>query len=126
MRVEKQLTEFQSQALQWSLAQLGLNARTVNAIETAFPAVKTVEDLLMLNPEDLVHSVVNFGNKTLEEVFNRLSDIGFCRGNVIVRGETAREKMIDRSVSSWQDVVGQETARFWLLECSGAATAACA
>lgn len=111
------MNSFQRNALGYSLAQLGLPPRTINTIENRMPHVQTVEDLLQCKREDLL-ALPNFGDKTLEDIYTRLAEIGFLRGNIVVSGKTFKEKMIDRGVEAMEDIVGDAAARYWLLECS--------
>jgi DNA-directed RNA polymerase subunit alpha len=62
--------------LQMSCAEIGLAVRTTNCLEER--GVFTVDDLLNCKREDLL-SISNFGEKTLEEVYKALENIGFYR-----------------------------------------------
>ena len=62
--------------LEMSTAEIGLTVRTTNCLEER--GIFTVEDLLKCTREDLL-SISNFGEKTLEEVYKSLEDIGFRR-----------------------------------------------
>ena len=62
--------------LQMSCAEIGLAVRTTNCLEER--GVFTVDDLLHCKREDLL-SISNFGEKTLEEVYTALENIGFYR-----------------------------------------------
>jgi DNA-directed RNA polymerase subunit alpha len=62
--------------LELSTAEIGLSVRTTNCLEER--GIFTVRDLLHCRPEDLL-SISNFGEKTLEEVYKALDDIGFHR-----------------------------------------------
>jgi DNA-directed RNA polymerase subunit alpha len=59
-----------------STAEIGLTVRTTNCLEER--GIFTVNDLLHCTREDLL-GIANFGEKTLEEVYKALEDIGFCR-----------------------------------------------
>jgi DNA-directed RNA polymerase subunit alpha len=59
-----------------STAEIGLTVRTTNCLEER--GIFTVEDLLKCTRENLL-SISNFGEKTLEEVYKSLEDIGFRR-----------------------------------------------
>jgi DNA-directed RNA polymerase subunit alpha len=59
-----------------STAEIGLSVRTTNCLEER--GIFTVRDLLHCDREDLL-SISNFGEKTLEEVYLALEDIGFYR-----------------------------------------------
>lgn len=62
--------------LEMSTAELGLNVRTINSLEQR--GILTVRDLLRSTRQDLL-SISNFGEKTLEEVYLALEQIGFYR-----------------------------------------------
>ena len=66
----------QKERLHLSLAQVGLSVRTTNCLEEQ--GIFTVRDLLQTEPERLL-SISNFGEKTLEEVYQALAEIGFHR-----------------------------------------------
>ena len=67
-----------------STAEIGLSVRTTNCLEER--GVFTVEDLLNCTRADLL-SISNFGEKTLEEVYQALEAYGFYR-----QGMTPRAK----------------------------------
>ena len=62
--------------LEMSTAEIGLTVRTTNCLEER--GIFTVEGLLNCTRENLL-SISNFGEKTLEEVYKSLEDIGFHR-----------------------------------------------
>ena len=62
--------------LEMSTAEIGLSVRTTNCLEER--GIFTVRDLLNCDRQDLL-SISNFGEKTLEEVFQALEAIGFNR-----------------------------------------------
>jgi DNA-directed RNA polymerase subunit alpha len=62
--------------LQMSTAEIGLSVRTTNCLEER--GIFTVQDLLNCTREDLL-SISNFGEKTLEEVYKALENVGFYR-----------------------------------------------
>ena len=62
--------------LEMSTAEIGLTVRTTNCLEER--GIFTVADLLQCTREDLL-SISNFGEKTLEEVYLALENIGFYR-----------------------------------------------
>lgn len=64
------------QRLELSTAEIGLSVRTTNCLEER--GIFTVEDLLHSTPAELL-SISNFGEKTLEEVYAALEQIGFPR-----------------------------------------------
>ena len=59
-----------------STAEIGLSVRTTNCLEER--GIFTVNDLLHTTREDLL-CISNFGEKTLEEVYKALEDVGFFR-----------------------------------------------
>jgi DNA-directed RNA polymerase subunit alpha len=62
--------------LEMSTAEIGLAVRTTNCLEER--GVFTVNDLLHCTRDDLL-SISNFGEKTLEEVYKALENVGFYR-----------------------------------------------
>ena len=62
--------------LDMSTAEIGLSVRTTNCLEDH--GIFTVHDLLQRKPDDLL-SIPNFGEKTLDEVYKALQNVGFCR-----------------------------------------------
>ena len=62
--------------LQMSTAEIGLAVRTTNCLEER--GIFTVDDLLNCRREDLL-SISNFGEKTLNEVYDALERFGFNR-----------------------------------------------
>ena len=62
--------------LEMSTAEIGLTVRTTNCLEER--GIFTVNDLLHCTREDLL-SISNFGEKTLDEVFQALENYGFRR-----------------------------------------------
>lgn len=62
--------------LDLSTAEIGLTVRTTNCLEEK--GIFSVRDLLNTTRADLL-SISNFGEKTLEEVFESLAEIGFYR-----------------------------------------------
>ncbi len=62
--------------LELSTAEIGLTVRTTNCLEEK--GIFTVRDLLKTKRNDLL-SISNFGEKTLEEVYQALEKIGFYR-----------------------------------------------
>lgn len=69
-------TQDVQQRLEMSTAEIGLAVRTTNCLEER--GVFTVNDLLHCTREDLL-SISNFGEKTLEEVYKALENVGFYR-----------------------------------------------
>lgn len=62
--------------LDLSTAEIGLTVRTTNCLEER--GIFTVRDLLNTTRSELL-SINNFGEKTLEEVYKALEEIGFYR-----------------------------------------------
>ena len=62
--------------LEMSTAEIGLAVRTTNCLEER--GIFTVRDLLNCTRDDLL-SISNFGEKTLEEVYRALEQVGFYR-----------------------------------------------
>ena len=64
------------QRLEMSTAEIGLSVRTTNCLEER--GIFTVRDLLNTTRADLL-SISNFGEKTLEEVYQALEKFEFHR-----------------------------------------------
>ncbi|RMF90014.1 MAG: DNA-directed RNA polymerase subunit alpha [Planctomycetota bacterium] len=64
--------------LAMSTAEMDLSVRTTNCLEEK--GIVTVGQLLQREPKDLL-SIANFGQKTLEEVYEALEKIGFYRAS---------------------------------------------
>lgn len=64
--------------LEMNTSEIGLSVRTTNCLEEQ--GIFTVGALLQCSREDLL-AISNFGEKTLEEVFVALEQIGFYRKN---------------------------------------------
>ncbi|MBM4000775.1 MAG: DNA-directed RNA polymerase subunit alpha [Planctomycetes bacterium] len=64
--------------LDMSTAEIGLTVRTTNCLEEK--GIFTVRELLQNSRDDLL-GISNFGEKTLEEVYQALEAIGFHRAN---------------------------------------------
>ncbi|GHT22854.1 DNA-directed RNA polymerase subunit alpha [Planctomycetales bacterium] len=62
--------------LEMSTAALGLSVRTTNCLDEE--GICTIGDLLACKREDLLQ-IANFGEKTLENVYEALEKLGFCR-----------------------------------------------
>ena len=73
---EDRQTHSLDERLQMSTAEIGLSVRTTNCLEDR--GIFTVRDLLNCTRKDLL-SISNFGEKTLEEVFDALETVGFYR-----------------------------------------------
>ena len=67
-----------SERLDLSIAEMGLSVRTTNCLEET--GILTVRDLLNATPKRLL-SISNFGEKTLDEVYAALEELGFYRPN---------------------------------------------
>ena len=65
-----------NEKLEMSTAEIGLSVRTTNCLEEK--GIFSVKDLLNCTRDDLL-SISNFGEKTLEEVYDALDKIGFSR-----------------------------------------------
>lgn len=59
-----------------STAEIGLTVRTTNCLEER--GIFTVNDLVQCSRDDLL-SISNFGEKTLDEVFQALESVGLYR-----------------------------------------------
>lgn len=68
------------QKLELSTAQIGLSVRTTNCLEEK--GIFTVRHLLNTPPNELL-GITNFGEKTLDEVYQALEKIGFLRGTTV-------------------------------------------
>jgi len=79
-RIRLSETEEESKSLEqrlgMSTAEIGLTVRTTNCLEER--GIFTVHDLLNTSRGDLL-SISNFGEKTLEEVYSALENVGFHR-----------------------------------------------
>jgi len=76
LSVEAERERDLAQKLDLSTAEIGLTVRTTNCLEER--GVFTVRDLLNCTRDDLL-GITNFGEKTLEEVYQALEAIGFRR-----------------------------------------------
>ena len=61
--------------LELSLSEIDIVVRTVNCLEEK--GIFTVRDLLNRTPQQLLE-IPNFGEKTLETIYEALEKIGFC------------------------------------------------
>jgi len=68
--------------LELSTAEIGLTVRTTNCLEER--GIFTVNDLLHTTRAELL-SISNFGEKTLDEVYRALEEIGFCRNAMEIK-----------------------------------------
>lgn len=66
--------------LDLSTAEIGLTVRTTNCLEER--GIFSVRDLLNTTRAELL-SISNFGEKTLEEVYRALAEIGFKRNHEV-------------------------------------------
>ncbi len=62
--------------LELSLAEIELPVRTVNCLEDE--GILTVKQLLNCQPQRLL-TITNFGEKTLDQVYDALEKVGFYR-----------------------------------------------
>jgi len=77
-------TQKRDDRLELPLAETELSVRTVNCLEEQ--AIFTVRDLLYCTPERLLE-IPNFGEKTLQAVYDALEKIGFRRPSRRPKGE---------------------------------------
>lgn len=68
--------------LDLSTAEIGLTVRTTNCLEDR--GIFTVRELLNTTRPELL-SIANFGEKTLDEVYRALAEIGFPRNDMDVK-----------------------------------------
>jgi DNA-directed RNA polymerase subunit alpha len=73
---EDNQTQTLDERLAMSTAEIGLSVRTTNCLEER--GIFSVKDLLYCTRKDLL-GISNFGEKTLEEVYNALEGVGFYR-----------------------------------------------
>ncbi len=64
--------------LEMSMAEIGLSVRTINCLEER--GILTANRLLHCTRDDLL-SIANFGEKTLEEVYQALEGVGLYRNS---------------------------------------------
>ncbi|GHT32408.1 DNA-directed RNA polymerase subunit alpha [Planctomycetales bacterium] len=64
--------------LELSIAELGLSVRTTNGLDEQ--GISTIGGLLSRRREDLL-KIPNFGEKTIEDIYNALEKLGFTRKN---------------------------------------------
>lgn len=76
LSVADEASKDQQEKLELSTAEIGLTVRTTNCLEER--GIFTVRDLLNTTRDNLL-SISNFGEKTLEEVYKALEDVGFYR-----------------------------------------------
>jgi DNA-directed RNA polymerase subunit alpha len=69
-------TQSADDRLELPLAETELSVRTVNCLEEQ--GLFTVKDLLHCTPQRLL-DIPNFGEKTLQSVYDALEKVGFCR-----------------------------------------------
>ena len=80
-QVEEQ-TRNLGEKLDLSTAEIGLTVRTTNCLEDR--GIFTVRELLNTTRVELL-SIANFGEKTLDEVYRALEEIGFHRNDADVK-----------------------------------------
>ncbi len=78
LRPEVVADEEKQRKLRLSTAEIGLQLRTTNCLEEQ--GIFTVHDLLNSTRTRLL-SISNFGEKTLDEVYDALEKIGFYRNS---------------------------------------------
>lgn len=71
-----EMARLRRERLDLSIAEMKLSVRTTNCLEET--GIFTVRDLLNATPKKLL-AISNFGEKTLEEVYVALEDLGFYR-----------------------------------------------
>ncbi|MFP6675688.1 MAG: DNA-directed RNA polymerase subunit alpha C-terminal domain-containing protein [Pirellulaceae bacterium] len=76
LSTQEEAARNRKEKLELSTAEIGLSVRTTNCLEEK--GIFTVRELLRSSREDLL-SISNFGEKTLDEVFQALEAIGFSR-----------------------------------------------
>jgi DNA-directed RNA polymerase subunit alpha len=76
LSLKEEAARNRQEKLELSTAEIGLSVRTTNCLEEK--GIFTVRELLKSSSEDLL-SISNFGEKTLDEVFQALEAIGFSR-----------------------------------------------
>jgi DNA-directed RNA polymerase subunit alpha len=74
----EEAARLRKQRLELPIAEVGLSVRTTNCLEET--GIFTVRDLLNTPPKQLL-AISNFGEKTLEEVYDALEQLGFYRPN---------------------------------------------
>lgn len=72
----EEFSRLRQERLQLSVAEMNLSVRTTNCLEET--GIFTVMDLLRATPKQLL-AITNFGEKTLEEVYVALEELGFYR-----------------------------------------------
>lgn len=82
-QVEEQ-SRLRNERLDLSIAEIDLSVRTTNCLEET--GIFTVRDLLNSTPKRLL-GITNFGEKTLEEVYDALAKLGFYRPGVRLHDE---------------------------------------
>ena len=70
--VEKEVNE-QAKVLEMNIDELELSVRSYNCLKRA--GINTVEELTNRTPDDMM-KVRNLGKKSLEEVLNKLKELG--------------------------------------------------
>jgi DNA-directed RNA polymerase subunit alpha len=73
-----ELARLRRERLELSIAEMNLSVRTTNCLEET--GIFTVRDLLNATPKKLL-AISNFGDKTLDEVYQSLGELGFHRRN---------------------------------------------
>ena len=76
--INKLTDEEISEMLDDHIGELGLEVRTVNALEKS--SIFTLGDLLNCTPARLLE-IPNFGSKTMETIYSKLESKGFYRTN---------------------------------------------
>jgi len=100
------LQQDMEEKLEMSIAEIGLSVRTTNCLEEH--GILTVRDLLYRRPKDLL-AIANFGEKTLEEVYKALEEIGFYRKWAAPAGGTRAAPGDSLSSAQNQSLLSQTT-----------------
>lgn len=104
------LTPIQERLLDESLHELGLPIRVINAFET-HANVFLVRELLAMKPEDVLN-IPNFGQKTLDTVYDALAKFGFYREGSSKSGNNSSADT-DRRRRRLRDALGGTAADDW-------------
>jgi DNA-directed RNA polymerase subunit alpha len=86
-------TEGADDRLELPLAETELSVRTVNCLEEQ--GLFTVKDLLHCTPQRLL-DIPNFGEKTLQSVYDALEKVGFCRPSRRAEGAHTQPAAVPR------------------------------
>jgi hypothetical protein len=90
----QKLTPLQQRMLDESLHELGLPVRIINALETN-ARVFLVKELLSMRPAEVL-ALPNFGQKTLDTIYEALAKFGFYKEGSAQSGLSASADSEDR------------------------------